>query len=140
MLRICTNGFCWSRKSEDNPNELTRVASCICLVSSFFNHSCNPNVAWSVDENGITLRALRSIRPGEQLTISYGPKRSNDFDQRQSRLKEDYCFFCQCVACRIDAAIKRFALKCSATENCPGPLLANRYESCLSCGKKTPKK
>lgn len=140
MLRICTNGFCWSRKSEDNPNELTRVASCICLVSSFFNHSCNPNVAWSVDENGITLRALRSIRPGEQLTISYGPKRSNDFDQRQSRLKEDYCFFCQCVACRIDAAIKRFALKCSATENCPGPLLANRYESCLSCGKKTPSK
>lgn len=131
MFRTCTNGFCWT---EDR--NCHKVGSCICFVSSFFNHSCDPNVQWQINDTGITLRAIRAVKPGELMTICYGPKKDFDFLSRQSRLHDDYCFFCQCTVCRKDAAKYNIALKCNETANCPGPVLLNKYESCLTCGKK----
>ena len=38
-----------------------------------YNHSANPNVEYLQDEpTTITFRALRSVRPGDELTIDYG--------------------------------------------------------------------
>ena len=38
-----------------------------------YNHSPNPNVEYTQDEpSTITFRALRKVRPGDELTIDYG--------------------------------------------------------------------
>jgi SET domain-containing protein len=38
-----------------------------------YNHSPNPNVEYVQDEpSTITFRALRNVRPGDELTIDYG--------------------------------------------------------------------
>lgn len=113
-----------------------RIASCICLTASMFNHSCNPNSSWEFTETGIIIKTLRSIKNGEPLTLSYGPNSAIDFDQRQTRLKEDYCFFCQCDLCTNDASKLNNTMKCKTSINCPGPLVLNKYETCIGCGKK----
>lgn len=140
MMRTSTNGFCWSNTSQltdETNNELTRVASCLCLVASFVNHSCSPNVIWKFDENGIEMKMLRSIEPGEPLTICYGPRHSIPFDQRQQRLKDDYLFFCRCELCLVDSAsLDTKTLRCLSSDNCAGPLVVNQYHSCLTCGLK----
>ena len=43
------------------------------LKLSLINHSCDPNVAWFIDENGTTeeLRAMKDIKMGEEITASY---------------------------------------------------------------------
>lgn len=142
MMRTSTNGFCWSIASPstgDNSltgSELIRVASCLCLVSSFINHSCSPNVTWKINGNGIEMKTLRNIEPGEPLTICYGPRHSIPFDMRQHRLKEDYLFFCRCELCLVDSAcLELKALRCLVSDDCPGPLIVNQYRSCLTCGR-----
>mmetsp|Transcript_128367 Transcript_128367/g.359333 ORF Transcript_128367/g.359333 Transcript_128367/m.359333 type:complete len:291 (+) Transcript_128367:2-874(+) len=62
---------------------LTRVFhldgdSCMVPVSDLFNHSEDPTVAWSWDDEGkaMVLSATRAHEPGEELLISYG-HRSN---------------------------------------------------------------
>jgi len=40
-----------------------------------YNHSANPNVEYVQDEPSIIkFRALRTVRPGEELTIDYGER------------------------------------------------------------------
>ena len=146
--RIHTNGFAWATDSTvlvNNPNqinnnnsesEVVKVASCVFLISCFFNHSCYPNADWEITHNGtIFFTTNRSIGPGEQLTICYGPKKNMDFEKRQSRLYDDYCFFCHCVVCMKDAANLGNTLKCPNT-NCLGPVVMNKYQACLLCGHK----
>jgi hypothetical protein len=43
-------------------------------LASLFNHSDVPNAEWTLDETHLVMdiRALRRIRPNEQVTISYG--------------------------------------------------------------------
>ena len=38
----------------------------------FLNHSCAPNCEAEWDEGRIFIKALRDIRPGEELTFNYG--------------------------------------------------------------------
>lgn len=152
MLRACTNGFCWAEEliaQDARPEQLQtgelgvdiateqqkviiRIGSCVCLLSSFFNHSCNPNVVWQVNEKGIEMKALRNILPGETLSICYGPKKWNLFNERQERLKEDYCFYCICNVCRKDAAMSSTTLAC-VNGDCDGPVVINKYKACLFC-------
>lgn len=42
--------------------------------ASLYNHSRNPNCAWSFDDAlpAILIAATRAIRPGEELTLDYG--------------------------------------------------------------------
>ncbi|KAJ7605665.1 hypothetical protein DFH06DRAFT_1348517 [Mycena polygramma] len=38
----------------------------------FVNHSCKPNTVFELQERGITLRTVRDIAPGEEVTVDYG--------------------------------------------------------------------
>ncbi|KAG1175619.1 hypothetical protein G6F70_003959 [Rhizopus microsporus] len=38
----------------------------------FMNHDCNPNCAFVKHGNEVTFRAVRAIKPGEELTVKYG--------------------------------------------------------------------
>ncbi|EGG17793.1 SET domain-containing protein [Cavenderia fasciculata] len=69
------------------------------FLSSFFNHSCDPNVymAFPHDKTAV-ITALRDIKKGEELFISYGDSEKDMFD-RQTHLFDNYGFNCDCPKC-----------------------------------------
>ncbi|RZC33207.1 zf-MYND and/or SET domain containing protein [Asbolus verrucosus] len=70
---------------------------------SFLGHACCPNVF--AHHHGVTrvLRAIRTIRKGQECLVSYGPYyiEHNKAD-RQSRLLSQYHLTCKCRACVDD--------------------------------------
>jgi SET domain len=65
---------------------------------AMLNHSCNPNAAIVFDENMLSVRSIRDITEGEQVTISYI---DNTFKRarRRRELREKYYFECHCKGC-----------------------------------------
>jgi hypothetical protein len=45
------------------------------IISSLFNHSCTPNCRYFVTPQQIIFYAIKSIKVGEEITVSYGPKK-----------------------------------------------------------------
>ncbi|KAJ8080950.1 hypothetical protein PM082_017785 [Marasmius tenuissimus] len=68
--------------------------------ASRINHSCSPNVSVSFNRQtfGMELRALRSIKDGEELFIAYNSV-SGSTAERQDELVP-YGFQCECRTCR----------------------------------------
>ncbi len=59
-------------------------------VARYANHSCRPNAESDVVRGKVILRALRGIKPGEEITYDYG---SEYFDLFLRRLG------CKCARC-----------------------------------------
>lgn len=80
------------------------------ILSSYFNHSCEPNLIVSVCGSTQTVITLRPIKKGQQLFVNY--KQENDIRtvetqstrKRQKRLSEMYGFQCRCNRCEFDAS------------------------------------
>jgi hypothetical protein len=69
-------------------------------AASSFNHSCEPNVAWThlpEAPNVIVLVAKRAIAKGEQLCVSYIDETA-DYARRRQALRS-YNFDCPCGRC-----------------------------------------
>ncbi|CRK92827.1 CLUMA_CG006457, isoform A [Clunio marinus] len=69
-------------------------------LSSFFNHSCSPNVMRITVENKLVFIVSRPIEENEQLFVCY----RNDFmetstESRKAELRTKYNFDCVCEAC-----------------------------------------
>jgi len=69
---------------------------------SFFNHSCNPNCFYFGIANMLIVKAIKDIKKGEELTVSYiEPKpaymRKNDLSKWE--------FTCECKYCKEEADI-----------------------------------
>ncbi len=69
----------------------------ICLI----NHCCLPNAhnSWNSDTKWETIHAIRYIKAGEEITISYdhgGPS-----DIRRAHLKDAFGFDCDCRLCSL---------------------------------------
>ena len=73
----------------------------VCLKMSRFNHSCRPNAQyfWNVDTNTRDVRALRKIKQGEEITLSYNSTLSRE--ERRTYLKDQFNFDCSCEACDL---------------------------------------
>jgi hypothetical protein len=65
-------------------------------------HSCSPNAKWEWDIATFSLRlsAVRTIRPGEEITIQYTPS-VRPRQERQASLRSQYGFTCFCSACTL---------------------------------------
>lgn len=65
---------------------------------ALLNHSCNPNAAIVFDGNIVSVRSIRDIKDGEQVTISYV---DNTYKRatRRSQLRDQYFFECRCEGC-----------------------------------------
>lgn len=68
------------------------------------NHACRPNAqhAWNEARGIEVVHAVRDIKEGEELTLSYlagGPSQ-----ERKSSLKEYFGFDCACEACSLPAS------------------------------------
>ena len=71
---------------------------------AMLNHDCRPNAAYFWDEQMMThyVHAIRDIRPGEEITITYT---NNEMDRatRMARLEKTWGFKCSCAACTAHA-------------------------------------
>ena len=76
------------------------------------NHSCNPNASAVPGFPG-TLRALKDIAEGEEVTITYG--------------KEKTKFRCRCETCEVRRA--RYSLRMSSTDGSAVEFLRKRVKS-----------
>lgn len=67
---------------------------------AMLNHDCRPNAAYFWDEETLThyVHAMRTIQPGEEITISYVDS-EKDRAHRMRRLERSWGFKCGCSAC-----------------------------------------
>lgn len=70
-------------------------------TACFINHSCLPNSHnnWNGDAEHETIHAIRPIKIGEEITISYD--RGGRHTVRQAFLKETFGFHCNCRGCSL---------------------------------------
>jgi len=75
------------------------VAKAFYLMSSYFNHSCLPNLGCDFDGGAIRLTLAEDVPADSQLFISY----VDNPEMSQSQIKEflwlHYGFHCQCPLC-----------------------------------------
>ena len=74
------------------------LGMCFDPTLALLNHSCSPNAAIVFDGNFASIRSIRDLAHGEQVTISYIDntyKRST----RRGELRMGYFFDCQCQGC-----------------------------------------
>jgi SET and MYND domain-containing protein len=69
------------------------------------NHSCDPNAVVGFDQGTIFVKALRPIKDGEQISISYIDN-TNPFAVRQKELLDRYFFNCTCSKCAKGTATR----------------------------------
>lgn len=67
-------------------------------LARYANHSCRPNAESDVVKGKITIRAIRNIEAGDEITYDYG----RDYLRNVIGLKN-----CQCVKCRAKRAEER---------------------------------
>ena len=70
----------------------------ICFIATRLNHSCDPNITYSVNKKGLVFQTLKPILKNDELYISYInnnlPKK-----ERQELLLTRYGFICKCTKC-----------------------------------------
>lgn len=94
-----------ARILDDNMQNLISTTSDekVCYVSTmaaYLNHSCAPNVMLYDRSNMSICIAVRPIKKNEQLFVSYFENYLDQpFPTRQTRLKKEYGFKCDCERC-----------------------------------------
>ena len=73
---------------------------------AMMNHDCRPNAAYAWDENTLThyVHAIRTIQPGEEITITYIDN-EKDRARRVQRLQRNWGFVCGCSSCTAHPAL-----------------------------------
>jgi len=68
---------------------------------SLINHSCDPNVVRNYYSTHATVKAIRSLRAGDEILDNYGYHYAvMTREERQRKLYNQYYFTCECVACK----------------------------------------
>lgn len=74
-------------------------------ASSMFNHSCVPKAFAMFLGDHIVISTYNDIKPGEEITISYGTSYPDThYEKRQEKLKDNFYFNCVCEQCVIEAS------------------------------------
>ncbi|XP_061752749.1 SET and MYND domain-containing protein 4 [Nerophis ophidion] len=125
-----------------------RVATALFPTLSLLNHACCPNtsLAFSLGEPpgvvAVTVRASRSVSPGQEVTHCYGPHSSRMAARERRRLLlEQYYFLCECAACvRAEGEQVRreggtSGLLCAECKDSPLTEEAGGHLKCSSCSR-----
>lgn len=115
------------------------VAAGLFPCSSFFNHSCAPNIGRAMSGRVVTFFAAKAIAAGEPVCLSYV-----DFklprEDRVAKLFATYSFVCRCPRCSDpDALDHRERYDLSLCEECKSKILWPSLEeptlgTCPCCG------
>ncbi|XP_072320858.1 histone-lysine N-methyltransferase SMYD3 [Eucyclogobius newberryi] len=65
---------------------------------SLLNHDCGPNCVMVFEGTKLNLRAVKDIKPGDELTVSYIDSLELT-EVRRKQLEEQYHFTCSCQRC-----------------------------------------
>jgi hypothetical protein len=98
---ISTNAILTLRNER---NKISPLELCYGLYinCSFFNHSCDPNCFYYGIANMLIVKAIKDIKKGEELTVSYiEPKPAY---MRKNELSK-WEFICECKYCKEEADI-----------------------------------
>jgi len=72
-------------------------------LSSFFNHSCKPNAAFAINEEGTgraAVKTIEDIKAGEEITVCYHSEILYlPTKKRRAQLMESHKFTCECSRC-----------------------------------------
>lgn len=74
----------------------------MCPSASFFNHSCNPNCTYYLDDHGcLVVVTTTAVPQGSELNIPYisVATRRDTGPRRRAMLRRQYCFDCRCSRC-----------------------------------------
>ncbi|KAH9877817.1 hypothetical protein J1614_003034 [Plenodomus biglobosus] len=68
------------------------------------NHACRPNALWRFDDYTLSVGvfALKDIKPGEEITMSYGYE-TRSFGRRTKSIEANLGFTCRCSLCSSDS-------------------------------------
>ncbi len=104
---VSTNGLemaeCILKNNDVTKFDIIPVGGAIFPTMSFFNHSCYPNALRLGYQGFQVIRAIRTIRRGEEVSIDYGfDFYANQKQARQQRSNTQYHFECGCMACSQD--------------------------------------
>ncbi|GLG99499.1 SET and MYND domain-containing protein 4 [Gryllus bimaculatus] len=70
---------------------------------ALFNHSCDPGVTRYFLGTSVVVQAVKNIQSGDMIAENYGPIFTQmTKNERQSTLKSQYWFSCNCVPCEED--------------------------------------
>ena len=120
----------------------TTIAYAAYPTVSLLNHSCDPLVCITDTAEGCVVRAMSTIKAGEEVYMSYGLAYIDEsLETRQNWARKIYKFRCTCIACEENwpnkhvLAVKNPSWKCqSCSAALPtqpkGSLLSVK---CLSC-------
>ncbi|XP_011502335.1 PREDICTED: SET and MYND domain-containing protein 4-like [Ceratosolen solmsi marchali] len=144
MLQLICNGHAITRlnlTTSESHNIATeyqcRVATAIYPSASMMNHSCDPNIINSFKDQYLIVKAAKDILINDEIFNCYGPHyRRMSKNDRQTALKNQYCFTCNCEACS-QLALQNFSdkfqkLNCEA---CGGPveIINDSTIYCVDC-------
>lgn len=72
----------------------------VCILASYINHSCSPNVIFTDNNNLCVCKAVRPIQKGEQLFVHYYQhETTTPFESSKSQLLKQFGFKCKCEQC-----------------------------------------
>ncbi len=102
MGRLCSNSLtCYGAGGAE-------VGAALSASVAMFNHDCDPNADWSIDEDGcLVVRALRRVDAGQELFLSYVDPRL-PAAARIRKLRENFFFECGCRACSAGIVAPRW--------------------------------
>lgn len=98
------------------------IGAGIFAILSLFNHSCDPHVTRNFRASKCQVRALQTIKKGEEIFDNYGVLYAvNELKERQEKLREQYFFECKCVPCskdwplydKIESKLETLSIFCS---------------------------
>lgn len=97
--------FCDEDGGEGDPN----LPLAVFAFAARANHSCRPSASFSTRSKGrVSLRALRDLSKGEEVTICYlsgGGAELLPLAARRRALKRDRCFLCECKRCLLEESL-----------------------------------
>ena len=104
---------------------------------SLFNHSCDPRVNRNFYGDICVVRAIKTIRQGEEIADNYGAVYAvQSKDQRQKKLNPQYYFECECLPCKENWPLYPCIEHIQPTwrcEKCLAPMVDTN--GILKCGK-----
>ncbi|XP_034435719.1 N-lysine methyltransferase SMYD2-B [Hippoglossus hippoglossus] len=98
--QVACNGF----TIEDD--ELSHLGTAIYPDVALINHSCLHSVIVTYKGTSAEIRAVRDMKPGDEVLISYIDL-LYPTDDRNSRLRESYYFTCDCQECKSQSKDKK---------------------------------
>ncbi|KAI8932101.1 hypothetical protein NX059_010986 [Plenodomus lindquistii] len=83
-------------------DEVPRLVAVVPEVARI-NHDCRPNTLWRFDDYTMSIEivALKEIKPGEEITLSYGYE-TRPAGRRMKSIRANLGFTCKCPLCSAD--------------------------------------